>query len=72
MGLALKIIFWCVAWYAIGVAAMQYIKYFWNEDIENANQDITSREVFVLGLLGLGVIIFIIIAEMHYRLTGKR
>lgn len=75
MELVAKIIFFAGLWYASGVLAMMYIRYWYNMGIDPTSSEynkVASREVFVLGLLGLGVIIFIIIAEMHYRLTGKR
>lgn len=75
MELAAKIIFLAGAWYAIGVLGMMYIRHWFNAGIDPTSPQydyITGKEVFVLAILGLGVIIFIIIAEMHYRLTGKR
>ena len=58
----------------IGVLAMLYIRHWYNMGIPPTSPDydkIAGREVFVLGILGIGVVIFVIIAELHYRLTGK-
>ena len=74
MELVAKILFFAGLWYAIGVLAMMYIRYWYNMGVPptSPNYDkIAGREVFVLAILGVGVVIFIIIAELHYRLTGK-
>jgi hypothetical protein len=74
MELVAKIIFFTGAWYAIGVLGMMYIRYWFNKGIEPTSPQydhVTGREVFTLAILGLGIIIFIAIAELHYRLTGK-
>jgi len=72
--LAVKIIMYAGAWYAIGVLGMTYIRYWFNKGIEPTSPQydhVTGREVFTLAILGIGIIIFIIIAEIHYRIFGE-
>ena len=66
MELAAKIILGLGLWYAIGVLAMQYIRHWWN-DGSDSYQHIEAREVFTLAFLGIGVVIYIIFAELHYQ-----
>jgi len=68
MELALKIVFYAAAWYAIGVLGMQYIRHWWNDGVEGSEyQHIQAREVFTLAILGLVVIIFIAVMELQYQ-----
>ena len=74
MELAAKIIFFAGLWYGIGVLAMIFIRHWYNMGVPPTSPDydrITGREIYVLAILGLGIVIFIIIAELHYRITGK-
>ena len=73
MELAAKIILYTGLWYAIGVLGMMYIRHWFNKGVQPASphyEPVTGREVFVLAILGIGVIIFIAIAEIHYRIFG--
>lgn len=70
MELLAKIIFYAGTWYAIGVLGMMYIRYWFNKGIEPTSPQydhVTAKEVFVLAILGIGVIIYIIFAELHYQ-----
>ena len=74
MELIAKIIFYGGLWYVIGVFAMLYIRHWYNMGTPPTSPEydrVTGREVFVLAFLGLGIVLFIIVAEIHYRLTGK-
>lgn len=74
MELAAKIIFFTGAWYAIGILGMLYVHHWYNIGVSPTSpeyQKITAREIFVLACLGLVIIVFLAIAEIHYRLIGK-
>ena len=70
MELALKIVFYAAAWYAIGVLGMQYIRYKWNDGIDPTSSHyhrIDAKEIFTLAILGVGIVVFIIFVELHYQ-----
>ena len=70
MELAAKIIFGIGTWYLVGFLAMQYIKHKWNDGIDPTSSHyhkIEAREIFTLAICGVGIVIFIIIAEIHYQ-----
>ena len=74
MELAARIIMYAIAWYTIGVLGMMYIRHWFNKGIKPTSphyEPLTGKEVFVLAILGIGVIIFIEIAEIHYRIFGE-
>lgn len=54
MELAAKIIFWSITWYAIGFATMCYLRWVVNKNARSPQDydNITWREVIVLGMLG--------------------